>query len=126
MVGATNRPDALDPALRRPGRFDRELEFKLPTCAARKGDDLLVMMLVVVVGLIISPFLAFSICVVENEVIHLSAVIDSLSVLFLSNHFTRIILFSCTAPFPPPSLSYTAPLPPSVSFPLFIIFPNII
>ena len=30
VIGATNRPDALDPALRRPGRFDRELYFAAP------------------------------------------------------------------------------------------------
>ena len=36
MIGATNRPDAIDPALRRPGRFDRELEFKLPSFSARR------------------------------------------------------------------------------------------
>jgi hypothetical protein len=30
VIGATNRPDALDGALRRPGRFDRELLFPLP------------------------------------------------------------------------------------------------
>jgi ATP-dependent Zn protease len=35
-AGATNRPDALDPALRRPGRFDRELGFTLPDRAARR------------------------------------------------------------------------------------------
>src|SRR2546428_505934 len=29
-VGATNRPNALDPALRRPGRFDREIEIGVP------------------------------------------------------------------------------------------------
>lgn len=36
VIGATNRLDAIDPALRRPGRFDRELYFPLPNCAARK------------------------------------------------------------------------------------------
>ncbi|KAF6261685.1 hypothetical protein COO60DRAFT_1699727 [Scenedesmus sp. NREL 46B-D3] len=36
LIGATNRPDALDPALRRPGRFDRELLFPLPDLAARR------------------------------------------------------------------------------------------
>jgi len=30
VIGATNRPNALDPALRRPGRFDRELEISVP------------------------------------------------------------------------------------------------
>jgi transitional endoplasmic reticulum ATPase len=30
VVGATNRPDALDPALRRPGRFDREIGLHAP------------------------------------------------------------------------------------------------
>lgn len=35
MIGATNRPDAIDPALRRPGRFDRELFFPLPDAKAR-------------------------------------------------------------------------------------------
>ena len=35
MVAATNRPDALDPALRRPGRFERELEVGVPGAAAR-------------------------------------------------------------------------------------------
>ncbi|KAL0212009.1 hypothetical protein RCL1_005635 [Eukaryota sp. TZLM3-RCL] len=30
VMGATNRPDNIDPALRRPGRFDRELVFDLP------------------------------------------------------------------------------------------------
>ncbi|XP_040580500.1 ATPase family AAA domain-containing protein 2 [Lepeophtheirus salmonis] len=36
VVGATNRIDSIDPALRRPGRFDRELRFSLPTRNARK------------------------------------------------------------------------------------------
>jgi len=37
VIGATNRLDAIDPALRRPGRFDRELGFKLPSVAERKS-----------------------------------------------------------------------------------------
>lgn len=31
VIGATNYPDAIDPALRRPGRFDREIYFPLPS-----------------------------------------------------------------------------------------------
>jgi transitional endoplasmic reticulum ATPase len=30
VIAATNRPNAVDPALRRPGRFDREIEIKVP------------------------------------------------------------------------------------------------
>lgn len=36
VIGATNRIDAIDPALRRPGRFDRELYFPLPARKVRK------------------------------------------------------------------------------------------
>ncbi|KAK7680984.1 hypothetical protein QCA50_016037 [Cerrena zonata] len=35
VIGATNRPDSVDPALRRPGRFDREFYFPLPDINAR-------------------------------------------------------------------------------------------
>ncbi|XP_028923069.1 ATPase family protein 2 homolog [Ornithorhynchus anatinus] len=35
VLGATNRPQALDPALRRPGRFDKELEIGVPSAPAR-------------------------------------------------------------------------------------------
>uniref|UniRef100_A0A671V6L8 AFG2 AAA ATPase homolog A n=1 Tax=Sparus aurata TaxID=8175 RepID=A0A671V6L8_SPAAU len=35
VLGATNRPHALDPALRRPGRFDKELEVGVPSAAER-------------------------------------------------------------------------------------------
>uniref|UniRef100_A0A3Q4I3T9 AFG2 AAA ATPase homolog B n=1 Tax=Neolamprologus brichardi TaxID=32507 RepID=A0A3Q4I3T9_NEOBR len=37
IVGATNRPDSLDPALRRPGRFDREIIIGAPTLQQRKA-----------------------------------------------------------------------------------------
>lgn len=36
VIGATNRPDSVDPALRRPGRFDREFYFPLPNKVARR------------------------------------------------------------------------------------------
>jgi len=36
VIGATNRPEALDPALRRPGRFDREIEIPPPDKRARR------------------------------------------------------------------------------------------
>lgn len=36
VIGATNRPDSIDPALRRPGRFDREFYFPLPNTDARR------------------------------------------------------------------------------------------
>jgi AAA family ATPase len=35
VVAATNRPNAIDPALRRPGRFDKELEIGIPDANAR-------------------------------------------------------------------------------------------
>jgi len=35
VIGATNRPNALDPALRRPGRFDREIEIGVPNKDSR-------------------------------------------------------------------------------------------
>ena len=36
IIGATNRPNALDPALRRPGRFDREIEIPVPDQRGRR------------------------------------------------------------------------------------------
>ncbi len=35
IIGATNRIDSIDPALRRPGRFDREFSFPLPSQEVR-------------------------------------------------------------------------------------------
>lgn len=35
IIGATNRPEALDPTLLRSGRFDRVIEFRLPSAAER-------------------------------------------------------------------------------------------
>ncbi len=36
VIGATNRPEALDMALRRPGRFDREIELRVPDREGRR------------------------------------------------------------------------------------------
>ncbi|MHA1202377.1 MAG: CDC48 family AAA ATPase, partial [Candidatus Heimdallarchaeaceae archaeon] len=36
VIGATNRPNAVDPALRRPGRFDREIEIHVPDRDSRE------------------------------------------------------------------------------------------
>lgn len=36
VIAATNRPNAIDPALRRPGRFDREIEMGVPDKKGRK------------------------------------------------------------------------------------------
>jgi len=36
VIAATNRPNAIDPALRRPGRFDREIEIRVPDKKGRK------------------------------------------------------------------------------------------
>jgi transitional endoplasmic reticulum ATPase len=35
LIGATNQPNALDPALRRPGRFDREISLRVPDVRGR-------------------------------------------------------------------------------------------
>ena len=35
VIGATNRPESIDPALRRPGRFDREVQIGVPNTEAR-------------------------------------------------------------------------------------------
>ena len=35
VLGASNRPDSIDPALRRPGRFDREMEISVPNADGR-------------------------------------------------------------------------------------------
>jgi transitional endoplasmic reticulum ATPase len=35
VIAATNRPDSIDPALRRPGRFDREIEIGVPNRQSR-------------------------------------------------------------------------------------------
>ncbi len=37
VIAATNRPDVLDPALIRPGRFDRKVELELPDVVGRKA-----------------------------------------------------------------------------------------
>lgn len=38
VIGATNRLDSIDPALRRPGRFDREFLFSLPDKKVRWSE----------------------------------------------------------------------------------------
>ena len=46
VLAATNRPNAIDPALRRPGRFDREIEIGVPTEEGRL--DILIKMMKVI------------------------------------------------------------------------------
>lgn len=41
VIGATNRIDSIDPALRRPGRFDREFMFSLPSKNVRYNKILI-------------------------------------------------------------------------------------
>lgn len=36
VLGTTSKPDQIDPALRRPGRFDREIEIGVPSAADRR------------------------------------------------------------------------------------------
>lgn len=43
VIGATNRPDSLDPALRRAGRFDHEISMGVPDEEARAKCVLLVL-----------------------------------------------------------------------------------
>ncbi len=38
VIGATNRPEAIDNALRRPGRFDREIELRVPDKSGPQGN----------------------------------------------------------------------------------------
>jgi len=37
LIAATNRPDVLDPALLRPGRFDRQIVVDIPDIKGREG-----------------------------------------------------------------------------------------
>jgi ATP-dependent Zn protease len=39
IIAATNRPDVLDPALLRPGRFDRQVTVNLPDVRAVKPSS---------------------------------------------------------------------------------------
>ena len=39
IIAATNRPDVLDPAILRPGRFDRRITVTAPTCAAARRSS---------------------------------------------------------------------------------------
>lgn len=45
VLMATNRPDTLDPALVRPGRLDRKVEFGLPDLEVRKNYLIPVMLI---------------------------------------------------------------------------------
>jgi SpoVK/Ycf46/Vps4 family AAA+-type ATPase len=36
VLGTTSKPDVIDPALRRPGRFDREIEIGVPSVFDRR------------------------------------------------------------------------------------------
>ena len=44
VIGATNRPDSIDPALRRAGRFDREISLGIPDENARMRSVQMIIM----------------------------------------------------------------------------------
>jgi SpoVK/Ycf46/Vps4 family AAA+-type ATPase len=39
IIGSTNRPDSIDPALRRAGRFDHEIALGIPNESERRRQD---------------------------------------------------------------------------------------
>jgi ribosome biogenesis ATPase len=39
IIGSTNRPDSIDPALRRAGRFDHEIALGIPNETERRRQD---------------------------------------------------------------------------------------
>ena len=67
VIGATNRLDSIDPALRRPGRFDREFLFGLPDREVRNSRCTLMIQIGPPV-----PTLVFFLTVIYFHMLHIS------------------------------------------------------
>jgi len=64
IIGATNRIDAIDPALRRPGRFDREFLFPLPSYAVGRIllESCSILFAVIILQAFVSLFASHGVC----------------------------------------------------------------
>ncbi|KAL7412221.1 P-loop containing nucleoside triphosphate hydrolase protein [Mrakia frigida] len=99
VVGATNRPNAIDPALRRPGRFDKEIEIGVPDAPSRL--HILEILLSAIPNTLSSTSLSLIASKTHGYVgADLSSLIREAGTLAIQSHLSSLT-FNLT-PFPPP------------------------